>query len=571
MPPKKGVQVTVNVNLEEFIENLNALLDNINVSNSIDNLWNLISSKKSKGSLKNFIEYIRTNGSKLVENPLSEDQLKTIINIYEAILNKFSDNKFIDYEKLNKAKEAKVKNIVNFVEEHITFIKNLVNENIISISNNSETIATLNKLLKKISRIEKNISKDFNEKDVTSVTNDKLNGRDVRIMKRDLEKSNEEKKKLEQEKKKLAQENKSLKEAKLKEDLRRDGCVIEKDQVNLIQPQKIKPEPTEDSTLEPKPKKIKMEPEEEGLCSSRLPELNEETRWFSGDEMNRLLQHFFGRNENVRLVAAINLFQHEGEVLANNLDDVRLQDIEIRTFTGESLRRTIIVPVNLGNHWAALRIYFDTENMEAPIINYFDPFGDKMPEELQVVLHKVYREISADNIVWDPIKFQSDGYNCGPWTIAILYSLVNRNMLPDENFNINDARKYYLGILAEYARSAPFLPQFKKTLNSSSSSSSEVRRAAAEARRAAILDLASELEAKRVAAEARRAEVAEARRVAILNLASELEAKRVAADARRAEAARVTSSITEDVLNQSQDSVETEINNSTGSNSFRMN
>ena len=29
MPPKKGVHVTVNVNLEEFIENLNALLEGL--------------------------------------------------------------------------------------------------------------------------------------------------------------------------------------------------------------------------------------------------------------------------------------------------------------------------------------------------------------------------------------------------------------------------------------------------------------------------------------------------------------------------------------------------------------
>jgi|GEM_PF-2367677 hypothetical protein len=170
----------------------------------------------------------------------------------------------------------------------------------------------------------------------------------------------------------------------------------------------------------------------------------QEREWFTDDEMNALLQHYFGNNYDVRLMVAIDLFQHGGVLLRKNLEDLQLQQALEQSFTEQAPQRTIIVPINLGNtHWAALHIYFNTEDRTAPEINYFDPFGHRMPLELEEVLREVFTGLQPNDVLWYPIRFQYDGHNCGPWTIAILNSLVNNSGLPDEDFNINDARIMY--------------------------------------------------------------------------------------------------------------------------------
>jgi hypothetical protein len=176
----------------------------------------------------------------------------------------------------------------------------------------------------------------------------------------------------------------------------------------------------------------------------------QEIEWFTDDEMNALLQHYFGNNDDVRLMVAINLFQHGGVLLRQNLEDLQLQQALEQSFTEQAPQRTIIVPINLGNtHWAALHIYFNTEDRTAPEINYFDPFGHRMPLELEEVLREVFTGLQPNDVLWYPIRFQYDGHNCGPWTIAILNSLVNNSGLPDEDFNVNDARIMYRDILRQ--------------------------------------------------------------------------------------------------------------------------
>ena len=183
--------------------------------------------------------------------------------------------------------------------------------------------------------------------------------------------------------------------------------------------------------------------------------LEEETKWFTDDEMNKLFKHFFDNNPDIKLVAAINVYQHEGETLLVNLEEIQLQqtlEYSVTSYqlpaTSYQLPNTIIIPINLSNmHWAALYIHFNSEDKTSPIINYFDPFGNPMPSILKETLMKVYCNLIETNIMQSPITFQYDGYNCGPWTIAILDSLVHSGMVPEQNFDINDARKRYNEIL----------------------------------------------------------------------------------------------------------------------------
>ena len=170
--------------------------------------------------------------------------------------------------------------------------------------------------------------------------------------------------------------------------------------------------------------------------------------WFTDDEMNHLINHYFVNKANCRLIVGINIDQLEGETFHDNLLDTIKQMVELEATT-EMRQDIIVVPINLGNrHWTALYIHFNSDDhgRTKPSIRYFDPFGaDKMPDNLQTALRQVFPE-STDTMVF-PIRLQQDGYNCGPWVIAILDNLINSGVMPNEDFDINAAREDYRRIL----------------------------------------------------------------------------------------------------------------------------
>lgn len=176
-----------------------------------------------------------------------------------------------------------------------------------------------------------------------------------------------------------------------------------------------------------------------------------DTAWFNSDEINKLLQHFLGGNDNVRLMVSINSSQGGGAVLSDNFDEVQFQDVLLCSLSAELVKNTIIAPININNnHWVALCIRFNTEDRTAPEIKYFDPKGQPMNSNIKKALKKAYPGLTEEKFLECPIKFQYDGHNCGPWTVAILTSLVNNQALPDEGFDINLARANYRAILADY-------------------------------------------------------------------------------------------------------------------------
>ncbi len=80
-----------------------------------------------------------------------------------------------------------------------------------------------------------------------------------------------------------------------------------------------------------------------------------------------------------------------------------------------------------------------------PIITYIDPFGHPIPEALVQILHRQY---PMAEIINPEIRFQDDGYNCGPWIVEILRQLVETDgSLPSKNFDINVARARHQSIL----------------------------------------------------------------------------------------------------------------------------
>lgn len=159
--------------------------------------------------------------------------------------------------------------------------------------------------------------------------------------------------------------------------------------------------------------------------------------WYDDDEMELLLSHYLKDIPEVDYLHGIDIYQHGGFTLAENLEANQLQQA-LQLSLGNPIN-TIVMPLNLGSkHWAALYIYCDSKNNGKMTIQYIDPLGDGMPTEVINALAANYPnvpiEVSAKIL-------QKDGYNCGPWTITILESLVKTNQLPPQNFDINKRRQ----------------------------------------------------------------------------------------------------------------------------------
>lgn len=169
------------------------------------------------------------------------------------------------------------------------------------------------------------------------------------------------------------------------------------------------------------------------------------SRWYTDNDMRRLLDHYVGNARNVNILTSIDAMQSGGYTLAENLRQAQLVEKLQASFLGTYLFDTTIIPINLGNlHWVALYIRYG-EDRTMPTIGYFDPFGDAMPVQVQKAISEVYPK--ATNVLNCPIKLQKDSNNCGPWVVAILESLVVKGGLPSECFDIEMRRNQDMQIL----------------------------------------------------------------------------------------------------------------------------
>ena len=178
--------------------------------------------------------------------------------------------------------------------------------------------------------------------------------------------------------------------------------------------------------------------------------------WYDDDEINALLQHYVGNKVNDGLMNAISLTQRAGGTVEDNLGDRERQLRELEQLT-QFHTTAIVLPINLGNnHWAVLYIHrpdlaLDNPN-DTPIITYIDPLGDGMPEELSLILQTRYPGVNIIDLGELGIRFQYDGYNCGPWIVEVIRKLVETDgYLPTGDFDINAARIEHRATLEQNA------------------------------------------------------------------------------------------------------------------------
>jgi hypothetical protein len=166
--------------------------------------------------------------------------------------------------------------------------------------------------------------------------------------------------------------------------------------------------------------------------------ISEDTRWYEDDDMDVLLKHYIP-DQGVQILRGINVNQHHGFTLIENLKADALQQAFLAS-KGQPVH-TLIMPLNLQNlHWAALYVHYDEDNTK-PTICYIDPLGSGMPKQIRDALCEVFSEEIVNKTMVSHRQLQQDGYNCGPWTIAILEHLVHHQTLPPEHFDMTQRRK----------------------------------------------------------------------------------------------------------------------------------
>ncbi len=202
----------------------------------------------------------------------------------------------------------------------------------------------------------------------------------------------------------------------------------------------------------------------------------EDREWFDADEMGALLEHYFRDQMNVRSIVDIDGLQNEGATLEANLRSA-IQQIRNQSTTDVAhVQNTILMALNLGNmHWVAMHI--NIEDLDNPIINYFDPLGSSIPSEVQQALHRVFTNEDL-NVSEHTRILQQDGHNCGPWTLAILRHFVDSGTELPEAFDITKAREEYRQILdSRSLQSSPSLnPALKRQKTEIPSSTSLIQK-----------------------------------------------------------------------------------------------
>ena len=172
-------------------------------------------------------------------------------------------------------------------------------------------------------------------------------------------------------------------------------------------------------------------------------------RWYSNDDIHALLKHYIGHFPKVNVLDAMDAYYLKGTTLIENMYEEQIQQV-LKKSAGELAVDTVVIPINLGHlHWAALYIHYTSQDQTRPIVGYFDPKGDHMPEQVSNAIKAVYPNVQAGDILESRIQLQHDDYNCGPWVIAILESLVTSNgeHLPAQDFDIDERRRQDQAVL----------------------------------------------------------------------------------------------------------------------------
>lgn len=171
--------------------------------------------------------------------------------------------------------------------------------------------------------------------------------------------------------------------------------------------------------------------------------------WYTEEQVNGLLQYYFQTTSEIELLTAmLGTDWVAGNTLNGSLEEFKAQR-ESCLAAGQTVKDKIIIPLNLGTyegrgmHWVLLFIKFPKDASQSLQISYFDPVGESIHKDVENALKKA--RLNGDNeqlIISSTAKLQHDGYNCGPWIVAVAEYLVTQERgadAADKAFDIDDA------------------------------------------------------------------------------------------------------------------------------------
>lgn len=160
--------------------------------------------------------------------------------------------------------------------------------------------------------------------------------------------------------------------------------------------------------------------------------------WYTCDEIDRVLRARLDAVDDVYVMRGIDARLHGGFTIADNLREAR------NNLLGTNVRR-IVLPVHVGgNHWTALYVQFDLAQQSPyirPYIRYVDPMGrGVMPDSLAQALDNLFPSATIERPT--ATVYQHDGYNCGPYTVALLQHMATHDgAVPAANAIAIDQRR----------------------------------------------------------------------------------------------------------------------------------
>ncbi|CAM4449743.1 MAG: hypothetical protein LEGION0398_MBIBDBAK_00722 [Legionellaceae bacterium] len=181
---------------------------------------------------------------------------------------------------------------------------------------------------------------------------------------------------------------------------------------------------------------------------------NNNTEWYTDNDINYLLKHYLGNNENIDILAPVlgtDLQANEDGIIQNNLKEM-LQSYQENT----SVKKNIVIPVNIHqDHWVLLYILRE-ENKST--IYYFDPLGYEFAQDVKNAIGAIFPEDEFVNLT---TRVQNDGYNCGPFIVEAARSLISTGSLID--INIEHARQEHDQLLKNINIPSEFKKQLKES------------------------------------------------------------------------------------------------------------
>jgi hypothetical protein len=150
-----------------------------------------------------------------------------------------------------------------------------------------------------------------------------------------------------------------------------------------------------------------------------------DTHWYDSDEINQSLSQL-EQNPHVKVYPPM---------LGTDLDNYNflkaqleeLNDNRVIPAHADAERRQVIIPLNLGTekgegiHWVLLYLRYPSLPEAMPQIIYIDSKGEKMLPSMKKHLNELFPHVEIDE---NKVVLQKDGYNCGPWIIAVAPLLI---------------------------------------------------------------------------------------------------------------------------------------------------